>query len=229
MTLPGPVAGQTPSLSVVEAGGTIVGDVVCRRCAYNLRGLPVEGRCPECGTPAGLSTWGDLLRFSDPLWLSGLRRGTALVLWDVLVTILVAIAGVLLAEFSGPGTLEWIMLFGGLLGVGGAWLLTEPDPSGLGERQYAKVRKITRVALFVGVAASLTEALLATFGAPEMLAGTIGGAIVAAQLFGLVGEFAMFYYLEKLALRVPDEKLRSGRGSSAGRSRSRWGSRRSPA
>jgi hypothetical protein len=31
-------------------------DVMCRRCHYNLRGLAVDGNCPECGSPVGAST-----------------------------------------------------------------------------------------------------------------------------------------------------------------------------
>lgn len=31
-------------------GGTVSGDMECRGCGYNLRGLPNGGKCPECGT-----------------------------------------------------------------------------------------------------------------------------------------------------------------------------------
>jgi hypothetical protein len=39
--------------------GTIVEDVLCAGCGYNLRGLRPEGDCPECGAPAGYEaqTW----------------------------------------------------------------------------------------------------------------------------------------------------------------------------
>ncbi|MFK7883464.1 MAG: hypothetical protein AB8F26_04685 [Phycisphaerales bacterium] len=33
-----------------ENGGTVAGDMDCRGCGYNLRGLPNGGQCPECGT-----------------------------------------------------------------------------------------------------------------------------------------------------------------------------------
>ncbi len=29
--------------------------LICARCGYNLRGLPGEGRCPECGAPIAIS------------------------------------------------------------------------------------------------------------------------------------------------------------------------------
>jgi hypothetical protein len=31
--------------------GTISNNLPCRKCAYNLRGLKFDGRCPECGEP----------------------------------------------------------------------------------------------------------------------------------------------------------------------------------
>ena len=44
-------------------------DMTCLRCGYNLRGLPVKHRCPECGLPTILTaarfertiSWGDHL------------------------------------------------------------------------------------------------------------------------------------------------------------------------
>ncbi len=62
MEQPGPV----PSIPVDERGSLAV-DLKCKKCAYNLRGLREDGRCPECGTPVGLSTRGDLLRFATQL------------------------------------------------------------------------------------------------------------------------------------------------------------------
>ena len=35
---------------------TVTGDVVCESCGYRLTGLPIDGRCPECGTPVAEST-----------------------------------------------------------------------------------------------------------------------------------------------------------------------------
>ncbi|MEM1011318.1 MAG: hypothetical protein AAGI46_03750 [Planctomycetota bacterium] len=32
------------------------GGILCESCGYRLDGLPVEGNCPECGTPVRLST-----------------------------------------------------------------------------------------------------------------------------------------------------------------------------
>lgn len=54
------------------------GDILCVSCAYNLRGLREEGKCPECGIPIERSLWGDLLRYADSRWLRRLRFGLLL-------------------------------------------------------------------------------------------------------------------------------------------------------
>ncbi len=40
---------STNGRRIVTADETIVADVPCINCGYNLRGLNAEGRCPECG------------------------------------------------------------------------------------------------------------------------------------------------------------------------------------
>ena len=49
----------------LDAEGRVDEDITCRKCGYNLRGLPTDGACPECGSAVGHSTHGDLLRFCD--------------------------------------------------------------------------------------------------------------------------------------------------------------------
>src|SRR3954464_10073122 len=108
----------------------VTGDVPCRKCGYNLKGLLVAGRCPECGTPIGLSVSGDLLRYSDPGWLEGLRKGVSLFIWGIVAVI----AGSIVTAIMGQGNAT----LGGVIGLAaqglmlsGWWLMTQPDPSGL--------------------------------------------------------------------------------------------------
>src|SRR5262245_50051536 len=58
----------------------VAADTPCRKCNYNLRGLDPDSRCPECGTPVGLSLKGDLLRYSHPQWLGTIRRGATFII-----------------------------------------------------------------------------------------------------------------------------------------------------
>src|SRR5438876_3717954 len=90
-----------PMPEVTDDSGTVATDIACRKCGYNLRGLPISGRCPECGTPVGLSVKGDLLRFSDPGWLRALRRGVNFIIGAVVVAILGGIAAAFLVRVLG--------------------------------------------------------------------------------------------------------------------------------
>ncbi len=50
----------------------------CVICGYNLRGLPRDGVCPECGTKVERSLHGNLLAFADRDWLLAIERGARL-------------------------------------------------------------------------------------------------------------------------------------------------------
>jgi hypothetical protein len=89
-------------------------DLPCRRCQYNLRTLPADGRCPECGEPVSASSQ---YRAPDARWLRAQARGCCL---------LVAGNALLIAGMAtsawGPFKELTIPL---AIGVGGfrAWLL----------------------------------------------------------------------------------------------------------
>src|SRR4051812_37123358 len=85
-----------PLRAAVDASGTVVGDLACRKCGYNLRTLTINGRCPECGTSVGFSAQGDLLRFCDPDWVSLLGRGVKLVLFGIGVFVLAIIVNIIM-------------------------------------------------------------------------------------------------------------------------------------
>ena len=182
-------------------------DTPCRRCGYNLRGLSTDGLCPECATPAGLSALGDLLRFSDPEWLDRfLYRGVRLIIWGVVVLILGTIAGGLVAVAVGvPGLAHLPALAGHVLMLVGSWLMTAPDPSGIGEDRYGMFRKTIRIGVVVAASNSLLD--LANTFAPDPMQVVIRIAAYGAVVFGIVAFIATMQYLRRLSQRIPDDKL----------------------
>ncbi|MBU0618043.1 MAG: hypothetical protein KKI02_10025, partial [Planctomycetes bacterium] len=46
--------------TTLDAGGHVAVDLACVSCRYNLRTLPVDGKCPECGHPVTETTAGYL-------------------------------------------------------------------------------------------------------------------------------------------------------------------------
>ncbi len=184
-------------------------DLLCRKCAYNLRCLKLLGRCPECGTPVGLSVEGDRLRFAGPRWLCGIKRGIELILFGLIV---VALSTVCRWDDS-RGSLFWgvgLALLGNMLGVAGTWLITRPDPVGAGIDKDRALRITIRVAV---VAALLGYVFWFYTDLRQHRGLTYEWLEVFAVTLAAVGEVLKLFYLGELAMRVPDQRLSQ---------RSRW-------
>jgi len=202
---------QVPVAGIITQGN-VQADITCRKCGYNLRGLPVDGRCPECGTPVGVSVNGELLRYSDPAYVETLRKGVNFILWGILLLIVVSFLGGIMnaAARGGGGSILFVQLL--ILGayvpmLMGAWMLTSPDPGGIGEDQYGTARKIIRISLVVGVFGSVLQMVQVAAKPAPALALAIGALALVVGLIGVVGQFAQLNYLHKLALRIPDMEL----------------------
>jgi hypothetical protein len=122
----------------------------------------------------------------------------------MILNLVVAVVSAVVAAAAGPLLGQIVGLAGGLVYLYGAWLLTEPDPSGTGEDQYGTVRKIIRVTLVIGLAQSVLALLTQRTIAAPPAAVALGVASVAVGLVGVVGQFATLYYLRRLAERIPD-------------------------
>jgi hypothetical protein len=212
--------GLVPTTSA-PAAAAIEQDTPCRKCGYNLRGLSVEGRCPECGTSVGFSLQGDLLRYCDPNWMDALRRGVKCIIAAVVLGIFGVVAGIALGVGAGNAGIGFAVEGGAvvvamIVAAVGWWMLTQPDPRGLGEDQYGTPRKIIRVAQVVGLAHVALVGLTATITVDDATLLALQAVSVVAIVVSVVGIFAECSYLERIARRIPDEKLSSRRISSCG-------------
>lgn len=193
-----------PPAGLFDVGGVIAIDLECKKCSYNLRGLRADGRCPECGTPIGLSTRGDFLRFSNPDWVDKVALGLKIILWMILVTVLVSAATIALRAVAPPLLGQGLSFLASLLSFYGVWLMTEPDPAGVGEDPNLTARKLVRLTLIVGLVGQALQIIIpsvSTSGTFELLLTVL---MLLASLVALAGEFAKFVYYERLALRIPE-------------------------
>lgn len=206
-----PPTPPAPGSWLGATSGPIDRDVVCRKCGYNLRGLGGDGRCPECGTAVGFSLQGDLLRFCDPGWVETLRRGAAVFVGAVVI-FFIAYMTVLFPqwfEFSREVfELVWYgMLLACLLFAVAWWLMTQPDPSGLGEDRYGTARKVIRITLVYAVVNFVAQLLGRQFLIGEGLDFVLSGMSLLAVVALVASIVAQLSYLRRLALRIPDHKL----------------------
>ena len=198
---------SSPTLTSVPA--TVGADLSCRKCQYNLRGLLVESRCPECGSPVTLSTRGDSIMYSDPSWIGRLHFGVVVILCGL--GVMIAGTGfralnlnLRIVDYLIPQTVISSSSFIVALGY---WFLTTPDPSGIGEDIYGKSRRIVRLTVSIGLIDACWMAIEREASLPPVAAIITAFGVTVCGAVGLVGNIAELHFLSKLAMRIPDLKL----------------------
>ena len=162
-----PIAPQEPGTVAValDQDGRLAEDVACRHCGYNLRGLELAGRCPECEMAIEKTLHAFLLHFCDPVWLGRLRSGLMLLIVTIFaglaVGIIFGISLILLiggtGETSLPVVTAFLLLFAGIgaMQLIAYWRITSPEPSPLHEEDPLSARRIARVGLILSAARGL--------------------------------------------------------------------------
>lgn len=207
--------------AVRGSAGTVTGSVGCVRCGYDLKGLPTNGPCPECGLPVGRSLLGsDLLVHSDHAFVSKLHLGSIIVLtaisvWMVLFILTIVwriVTGVLgMTVAVNPDVVEFmsqaIDALLSLAAIGGWWLLSERDPSFVGTDVGSKSRLVLRGGLIASTVGTLLALVAQGMVAlsPRAFSDLYEVAGLVALVAWAVRFFASMVYVRWLARRIPDE------------------------
>ena len=199
---------------VAEPSRVVEVDLACRGCRYNLRLAEVDGRCPECGMAVGLSMVGDFLRYADPAWVDKLRWGTLCMLWAAAVTAFVAVLAALAELSSRTGLAAFELLTTASRLVGG-WLLTTPDPSGLGEHWRGALRWIIRGVLVLGVVVQGSLLVHPDFSSSPVCTRRLDRDHGVAEALVVIGTVGTLRYLRRLGKRLPDNNLIAQAGTLA--------------
>lgn len=214
------------SVPPLPPGTTVAADMPCRRCGYNLRGLPRTGQCPECSASVARSLRGNVLEVADPAYLHRLRRGAVFVEISILTLVALPLVGFTVAIFSSVlpsvggeigsvvlGASAVLALLASILILIGWFMLTERDPGHLGPDISDRSRMVTRIATIVCAAAWLLVAGAATLsafgrgGAGVNFALILSGAMIVLTISLCIQIVASIRYIEHLARRVPDVRL----------------------
>jgi len=170
-------------------------DVSCVHCGYNLRGLTKQHRCPECGTPAGFSVEGDLLKYAPIPWIQTVRNGLAMFVWSIGVHLISIVNSFVMPNFG-----MLLDLLSAVLAIVGAMFVTVPEPTAVPGPGRFGVRRAIRVLAFVNFVGTLSI----------IFSPSINFAIIMRR-FLLVSWSAMLLalavYLRKFAARIPEYDL----------------------
>ena len=185
----------------------------CVGCAYDLRGLPVGVRCPECGTPVGDSLRARYLRDGGVDYLSALRQGPRVAAL-VLVAGLVALAWTYAdaSYFHWPHFWKLTLVFPLLAYTGmalAAWRITVAPGNNSHDRlRRCLLRGVVLIPLLAHGVYALAFYRAATERSSEF---SVLGRVAAAWMCVCAAEFAgaavAGVFIARLASRLPSPRL----------------------
>ena len=212
----------------LDADWRLAEAIPCRSCGYLLQGLDPAGMCPECSSPIERSVYGDLLRFSDPVWVDRLAKGVLWIIIGMLSRVVMRMFATVLIIFllgvAGGGQPPWALM--SVLGMGpsliatglfvlGVWWLTSPEPGQIESESTFCARRIARWCAMAQILAVTLEWAGGNTGWQTPLMpltptlALLAAAGILMHIAVLIGEFAGFSYLGKLASRITDHELAS--------------------
>ncbi|MGD1278420.1 MAG: hypothetical protein ABR964_14500 [Tepidisphaeraceae bacterium] len=187
-------------------------DTPCGRCGYNLRGLPPDGQCPECGAAIApsLTHW---LAHADPRWRRKLAAGALLT--AVAAPAIVLLSAIVIWQgmhMSRPGAVAMGVLLGLaiLLNIVGCWSIAARDPRRLFDSRRDLPRRLSRLAALLAVALGLLDFQVFNIHASLALVWwwyLLPWLALALALGGTLGLAAQFHYLQILGHDIADSRL----------------------
>jgi serine/threonine protein kinase len=199
------------------------GRVNCLSCGYDLRELPRDQNCPECGTPIERTMRGNLLIFSTPEHLRKLRRGVSCVIIGACGLLLSTVASLVMGFAVGLdmiGASSVVIAFDismatlqvamAALIMTGWWMASSPDPSILGMDRADWPRRVLRITMFIALLLFVIVMIGKSLDLFEvehrvLLVSLLG--LLTLMLIALAVLFiASMVYLRWLARRVPDRR-----------------------
>lgn len=216
--------------------GSVLSDRACNRCSYNLRGLAVEGACPECGAPVIDSLRGLLIAYASPEYVRDVLLGLRLIIWAAIiqagVSVLGAAAGLVVAlNVRTPSAIvlssfirQLVALAAALLWVWAYWLYTRLDPGYVGQESAVGARRLIRVAVVVSACSAVAQPIITLTGGPGLVtmpanAKPISVVVISVAVAVLSTAatvthfFAAMLYTRWIASRVPADDLRNRAGT----------------
>lgn len=182
-------------------------DLPCRYCGYNLRGLPVDGRCPECNADLNDSLLPDRLNYADPDWLAKIKLGLDLIFIMLLLSFVIGCAGGS-APFFGGGTggalQSLISLSSQIVHVVAIFLITSQEPRDALREAPDSWRRIARISVVLNLMLGIASTLVLAAGVSANLVITMSVAIMIASSIVI---FSIGSYVQQLADRIPDDKM----------------------
>jgi hypothetical protein len=192
-------------------------DVPCRTCGYNLRGLAVDGACPECNASIGVSLARDELQFANPDWLRRVRRGLIAVFAGQCVSIVAA--GMMIARAIRLAPLEslWSKIATGgsvlasvvLIGCG-IWLCTQPERRLDSSHATRIVRLCARVCAAAMMLAAFLFAGVQSVSVPQFEVAAASGFCIVGLVLGILYPLWLHELLRRTRLGKTEESAGVG-------------------